>query len=98
MRWQQKDNVCVCEYVCVCYCLRRAAAERFSLWTGYLDQTSACRFGKHQSKWLCSAVGSPTTARPLQDRLHQPTHAKVSTWDFKNESTQNPPPIAQQKM
>jgi hypothetical protein len=36
-------------------------------------------FGRHQSKWLCSAAVSPATARPLQDLLHQTTPAKVST-------------------
>ena len=79
----------MCVWVCVCVCARpcvlvlwlkrRSAAERVRLWAGYLGQTSARRLGKHQSEWLCSAVGSPATARPLQDRLHQPTHDKVST-------------------
>ena len=76
------------ECVCVCVCVRarpsvlmllrrkRAAAERVSLWAGYLDQTSAHRFGKHQIKWLCSAVGSAATARPLQERLNEPTPPK----------------------
>ena len=58
-----KKNVCLCvcsRAPCVLVLLLkgRAAAERVSLWAGYLDQTSACRFGKHQRKWLCSAVGS----------------------------------------
>jgi hypothetical protein len=59
----QEESVSVCVFaraVCALLLLKgRAAAERVSLWAGYLDQTSACRFGKHQSKWLCSAVGSP---------------------------------------
>ncbi len=59
----QEEGVCVCVRArpCVLVLLLkgRAAAERVSLWAGYLDQTSACRFGKHQSKWLCSAVGPP---------------------------------------
>ena len=69
--------VCVCASVLLLK--RRAAAERVSLFTVFLHQTAACRLGKHQSKWLCSAVGSPATAGPLQDRLNQPTPAKVST-------------------
>ncbi len=57
-----KKNVCVCSRApCVLVLLLkgRAAAEHVSLWAGYLEHTSACRFGKHQSKCLCSAVGSP---------------------------------------
>jgi hypothetical protein len=50
---------------------RRAAAERVSLSAGFSGQKGACRLGKQQSKWLCSALGSPATARPLQGGLHQ---------------------------
>ena len=75
--------VCVLS-VCVSVFLpkKQAASERVSLWAGFLGETAACSLGKHQSEWLCSSVSSPATASPLQDRLHQPTPAKVSTCAF----------------
>ena len=68
---KHKENVCVfARAVCALLLLKgRAAAERVSLWAGYLGQTSACRFGKHQSKWLCSAVGSPANVCILTEDL-----------------------------
>jgi hypothetical protein len=62
------------------YCLRsEQPPERVSLWVGLMGQTTACIFVKHQRKWLCSAAVSPVTGRTLQDHLHHPTPAKVST-------------------
>jgi hypothetical protein len=78
--------------MCVCVCVRarpcvlvlllrkRAAAERVSLWAGYLDQTSARRFGKHQSKWLCSALGSPATASRSKSGLTSPPRQSQYLW------------------
>ena len=65
--------LCVCVCVCVLLLERRAVAECVSLWAAFLGRTATCRLGKHQSKWLCRAAGSPVTARQLQDHLHQPT-------------------------
>ena len=56
-----------------------------------------CTLGKLQSKLLCGVVGSPATARPLPDRLHQPTPPKSVYVDFKNGRTQSPPARAQNK-
>ena len=76
-----RHTQCVC--VCVCYCYkRRAAGERVSLLAGFLGQTTACRLGKHQSKWLCSAVGS-LTSDVHQRLVHltvagEPDHSKTS--------------------
>jgi hypothetical protein len=67
--------VCLCARVCLSYFLKGEQPPSASVYW-YLDQTSACRLAKHQSKWLCSAVSSPATARPLQDRLHEPTRSK----------------------
>ena len=67
--------LCARARVCLCYFLKGEQPPSASVYW-YLDQTSACRLGKHQSKWLCSAVSSPATARPLQDRLHEPTRPK----------------------
>jgi hypothetical protein len=80
----QDECVCVCVRArpCVLVLLRRkrAAAERVNLWAGYLDQTSARRFGKHQSKWLCSAVGSPATASRSKSGLTSPPRQSQYLW------------------
>ena len=68
---KHKQNVCVfARAVCALLLIKgRAAAERVSLWAGYLGQTSAFRFVKNQSKWLCSAVGSPANVCILTEDL-----------------------------
>ena len=67
----------VTQRVCVLLLMRQAAADRVSSWAGFPGQTTARRLDKHQCKWLCSAVGSPATARPLQPPA-QAHPAKVS--------------------
>jgi hypothetical protein len=42
---------------------------RVSLSAGLPGQKAACRLTKQQSKWLCSALGSPATATPLKGRV-----------------------------
>ena len=87
----QDEGVCVCVLArpCVLVLLlrRRAAAERVSLWAGYLDQTSACRFGKHQSKWLCSAVGSPTSAGRSKSVCTSPPRRSQYLWINKHDAS-----------
>ena len=80
---QTHNGGCVCLRVCVRALLltRRAAAERVSLWAGFLGQTSACGLDKHQSKWLCSeglasdrktAPRPPAPAHPRQSQYFWP--------------------------
>ena len=57
-----------------------------------------CGLCERQIKRLCGTVGSPATARPLPDRLHQPTPPKSVCVDFKNGRTQSPPARAQKNM
>ncbi len=56
--------------------------ERVSLSAGFPGQKAACRLGKQQSMWLCSALGSPATARPLQGRVHQSPPPKSTKLHF----------------
>ncbi len=45
-------------------------------------QKPVCRLGKQQSKRLCSALGSPATARPLKGRLHKSPPPKSTKLHF----------------
>ena len=90
-----KENVCVCVCVNVCCYLQGEQStdtfvERLSLWARFLGLTVAYILDKHQSMWLYSAVGSPVTVRPLQDRLHTTHHPSQVHVVFKNGCTRNP--------
>ena len=77
---QTHNGGCVCLRVCVRALLltRRAAAERVSLWAGFLGQTSACGLDKHQSKWLCSE--GLASDRKTAPRPRAPAHPRRSQY------------------
>ena len=64
--------------MCECVLKRRAAAERVSLWSGFLGQTSACRLDKHQSKWLCNE--GLASDRKAAQRPSAPAHPRQSQY------------------
>ena len=75
-------RICVCVCVCLCDCLKGEHPPSVSDYgLGSLPRNCG-RLGKHQRKWLCTAVGSPATTRPFQDVLHKTTPHKVSSFPF----------------
>jgi hypothetical protein len=67
--------VCVCEFVLK----RRAAAERVSLWSGFLGQTAACRLGKHKKQEVVQRCGL-TSDRKAAPRPPAPAHPRQSQY------------------
>ncbi len=72
--------MCVC--VCVCNCPKGEPPPSASVYRRVFLQKPACRLGKQQSKRLCSALGSPATARPLKGHLHQSPPLKSTKLHF----------------
>ncbi len=62
-----------------------------------MGQTASCKLGKHQSKWLCRAVGSPPHDRS-KTVCPRPPPTKSVHVDFKNACARNPPARARQNM
>ena len=74
---QTQKEMCVC--VCECVLKRRAAAERVSLWSGFLGQTAACRLGKHKKQEVVQRCGL-TSDRKAAPRPPAPAHPRQSQY------------------
>ncbi len=72
--------MCVC--VCVCNCPKGEPPPSASVYRRVFLQKPACRLGKQQSNRLCSALGSPATARPLKAACTSPLHQSQQSCIF----------------
>ena len=72
------------------------SVERVCLWAGDIDQTGACRLGKHQNKYLSQHCGLTSDRQTAPTACTSRPPSKSVNVDFKNACAKKPPDETQQ--